>query len=224
MERWLERLGFAVQWLSDGAQAAMEAAGAMPEQLEELADEALQGDHAESAMGASAAALGATALSWAAGRWLRPSEVAWGRAVLAGVIGTLLYDATMVVDQRLLNRKFDTISPLGEALTDDPEMQRWAGLAAHYAAGVGLAVLYARYLHERLPGPRPLRGAAFGLLDAATLTWGGVYPLVQQLGGDLPIPATYAALAHSPTVTAQSVLRHLAYGVGVGLVYRAEGE
>jgi hypothetical protein len=219
MDQWLERLGFAVQWLSDGARAAMEAAGGVPEQLEDLADQALESDAAGPALGASAAALGATALSWAASRWLRPSEVVWSRAVLAGVIGTLLYDATMVVDQRVLNRKFDTISPLGEALTDDPEMQRWAGLAAHYAAGVGLAVLYARYLHGRLPGPRPLHGAAFGLLDAATLTWGGVYPLVQHAGGDLPIPATYAALAHSPAITAQSVLRHLAYGVGVAMVY-----
>lgn len=216
MERWLERLGYAAQWLSDSARAAADAGADLDERL----DDALPEEAGPAAARAAAIALAGTLATRLLGRLIRPADVSWPRAVLAGVVGTLLYDAMMAADQRLFNRKFDTIGPLGEVITDDPDMQRWAGWAAHYAGGVGLALLYARYFHHRIPGPRLARGALFGLFDATTVAWGGVYPLLQSAGVSFPLPASAAVLAHAPEITAQSLLRHLAYGVGVGLVYR----
>lgn len=219
MDRWLERLGFAAQWMVETARsaavAASESAGDLADEAEEAVESGLEGLPFE----LSPALLGGLAIPWLAGRVFRPAEVSWPRAVAAGVAGTLLYDAVMVLDQRVSGRKFDTISPLGEALTDDPDLQPWAGWVAHYAAGVGLAALYARYLDERLPGPAVARGALFGVMDAATLAWGGLLPLLARAVPGVPVPPRYAGLAHTPTMTAQSLLRHTAYGIGVGLVY-----
>lgn len=220
MERWLERIGYTLQWLSDEARARMEQAGDMAAQLSSDARDMDVPEDAEPALGGSAGVLAGAAGAWLASRLLAPNDVNWTRAVAAGVIGTLLYDATMLADQRLLGRKFDTIGPLGEALTDDPELQPYLGWAAHYAGGVGLALLYARYLHNRLPGTPAVRGAMFGLADAATLTWGGLLPLLSRFAPHVSIPTGYAALAHAPQFTARSAVRHLAYGVGVGVTYR----
>lgn len=221
MDQWLERLGFAAQWLVDTARSAAEAAGEGAGDLAQDAEDAMEDGLDALPFSASPAMLAGAAAPWLASRLLHPAEVRWRRAVVAGVVGTLLYDATMLLDQRLTGRKFDTIQPLGEALTDNPDLQPWAGWVAHYAAGVGLAVFYARYAHERLPGPSVARGAVFGVLDAVTLTWGGVLPLLSRFAPGARIPPGYAGLAYSPTLTAQSLLRHTAYGIGLGLVYGA---
>lgn len=233
MDRWMERLGYVVQIATDAlAAAAGTAADQGAELAEDFADEIPDGDALEEALGGLAdglpvsglAGVAATAAAgWLGSRVLGAREVRWGRAVLAGVIGTMLYDIMMLADQRLLQRNFDTIRPLGEALTDNEELQPWLAWAAHYAAGVGLAVVYARYLRGRLPGPPVAQGVAFGLLDAATLAWGGVYPLLSRAVPGVRIPPGYAGLAHAPTPGAQSLLRHAAYGAGVGMVY-GEGE
>lgn len=226
MERWLQRLGYAAQWLGDTLQTAAHAAAEQTGELaEDLTDAVRDGaeemeEHARSLpdLGEAGGLLAATAGGWLATRLLAEQEVRWGRAVFAGVIGTLVYDATMLLDQRLLGRNFDTIRPLGAAFSDDPDTQRWAGWAAHYAAGVGLALFYARYL-SRLPGPPALKGAAFGLADVATLTWGGLYPLLNQVAPHIRVPPGYAGLAHAPAFTAQSALRHVAYGAGMASAY-----
>lgn len=221
MDQWLERLGFAGQWLVETARAAAHAATDAANHLAEQAADAAEDPMEQLPAGVSPAFLAGAAGTMLAARLLQPSEVRWSRAVLAGVVGTLLYDAEMVLDQRLSGRKFDTIGPLGEALTDSPELQPWAGWAAHYAAGVVLAMCYARYLHDRIPGPPALRGALFGVVDAVTLEWGGLLPLLSRVVPGARVPPGYVGLAHCPGLTAQSLLRHTAYGIGVGLVYRS---
>lgn len=223
MERWLERLGYAVQYVSNTVLAATgDAAGEIVEEAGDAADDL--GIHAAAPLGGAAGMVASAAGGWLATRLLGAREISLGRAVLAGVIGTVLYDAVSATDQRLSERKFDTIPPIGEAVTDDEDLQRWIGWAAHYAAGVGLAILYARHLYGRLPLPPVAQGAAFGLLDAATLSWGGIYPLLNRAIPGIELPPGYAGLATDPELTARSALRHLAFGVSVGLVYRPAEE
>lgn len=224
MERWLERVGYAVQFVGNALQAATAAAAeAAGDAADEVVDAAEEVDERPPLAGA-AGVLASAAGGWLATRLLGARDVSLGRAVLAGVIGTVLYDAVMATDERLSGRKFDTIRPLGAAVTDDENLQVWIGWAAHYAAGVGLAILYAKHVYGRLPVPGVVQGAAFGLLDAATLSWGGLYPLLNRAVPGIDIPPGYTGLAADPDLTARSALRHLAFGVGVGLVYRAEEE
>lgn len=236
LSEWLERIGYTAQWISDAAQSMTEAtAGMVPEPEhwdeidgEEIAD-ALGGlddwdedPDADAALSGSAAMLATGASAWLANRLLQPRKVNWPRAVLAGVVGTLLYDVGMLIDQRVTGRRFDTIGPLGAAISDDPEVQQWAGWVAHYAAGIGLSVFYARYVYGRVPLPGAVQGAAFGAADAALLQWGGLLPVLSQAAPHVRLPAGYAGLAHEPELGAQSLFRHLAYGVGVGMVYEDE--
>lgn len=217
---WAERLANITAAASgQAAEAAEDAADEMDDAEDDVFD--ALGEHAPEGLTAFA---GTLAAGWIAKRLLEPREVNWPRAVLAGIVGTLLYDLEMAVDQRLFGRKFGTIQPLGEAVADDEETAAVLGYAGHYAAGVGLAALYARYLYGRLPGTPLTQGAFFGALDAATLNWGGVMPMLSRVSPAVKLPLGYAGLSRDPEITAQTLLRHLAYGVGVGLVYRAPGD
>lgn len=223
MDRLLERLGYAGQWVADtlrdaAANAVEHATPDEPLPHPGSADEGLLPEGIQAQLLAAALSAGG---AWAASRLLRPEPVSWGRAVAAGIVGTFLYDAVEALEARLLERELDTITPLGEPLSDDPEIQRWVARGGHYAAGIGLAVFYARYVHHRIPGPPVLRGALFGGLDGSTLHWGGLIPLLNRLHPDLDLPTGISGLTEDPELGARVLARHLAYGVGLGAVYGA---
>lgn len=239
LNEWIYRLGSVVERFRDVADnAAQHAAGhsrsgteTLAEEMDDFADDGFASDegfaddeftHAEAAgfPGMPAAAAGLAAL--AAGRLLQPREVNWTRAIAAGLIGTLVYDVMMQVDQRVLGRKFDTITPLGAAITENEALQPAAAYAAHYTAGVGLALLYARYVYGRAPLPGVVQGMVFGAADAVALNWGGLVPVLARAVPHADLPPSFSALAHSSTLSAQSLARHLAYGAALGLVYRDE--
>ncbi|HEV2131559.1 MAG TPA: hypothetical protein VGR27_10680 [Longimicrobiaceae bacterium] len=224
LERWLHRFGYASEWMRQAADMvrgfAAEAAEAMPE-----AEPAHAGRFEDDEQPAAAADLMSVASTTAAGlltaQLLRPREVNWPRAVLAGVIGTLLYDAGAMVDSRLAGRKIDTRRPLRAALSEDPDLEAVVEWGAHYAAGIGLASFYARYLYGRLPGSPLTQGLAFGALEAATLTWGGALHLLNRISPEIRLPPAYVGLSQEGIAPWQNVVRHLAFGAAVGLIYRA---
>jgi hypothetical protein len=95
----------------------------------------------------------------------------------------------------------------------------WGDLGARYGGGVALALFYAGYLHHRLPGPAPVRGALFGGLDAAALRFGGLLPLLERLHPELELPAGFASLSDTATPDRATIARHLAFGMAVALAY-----
>lgn len=224
VERWLHRFGYASEWMRQAADMvrgfAAEAAEAMPD-----AESARAGAFEEDEQPAAAADLVSVASTTAAGlltaQLLRPREVNWPRAVLAGVIGTLVYDAGALVDSRLGGRNIDTRRPLRAALTEDPDLEAVVEWGAHYAAGIGLASFYARYLYGRLPGSPLKQGLTFGALEAVTLTWGGALHLLNRLSPEIRLPPAYVGLSQEGIAPWQNVIRHLAFGAAVGLIYRA---
>jgi hypothetical protein len=222
MERLLERLGYASQWLTDtlrdGAAAAADGGEHLQDEAGGLLDRAgdLLPDGVSAEMiGAATSAVGA----WVASRYLVRGRVRWSRAVLAGVAGTLVYDAIDRVDR--LRSDGISLDPgaLRSMLADEGEDADWSDVGARYGAGVALALFYAGYLHHRLPGPAPLRGALFGALDAVALRWGGLLPLLERLHPELELPTGFAALGHSGEPTRAVVARHVAFGVAVGMAY-----
>lgn len=228
LARWLHRAGYASEWLRQAThmvrEFAGEAAEVLPEREPSGADDL---DDDEEEQPASEADLVSLASTTAAGlltaQLLRPQEVNWPRAVVAGVIGTLLYDAGAVVDSRLAGRKIDTRRPLRAAFSENPDVETAVEWVAHFGAGIGLASFYARYLYGRLPG-RPLtQGLTFGALEAATLTWGGALRLLNRLSPEIRLPPAYAGLTQGSVAPWQSFVRHLAFGAAVGLIYRANG-
>jgi hypothetical protein len=211
MDRLFERLGYASQWVTDTIQArasdAVESGedlhdetDALLERAADLLPDAITPEHLATAVSAVSA--------WVASRYLSRGQVRWSRAVLAGVVGTLLYD----VVERMTDREEEKSS--GGDLIEE-----WKDAGSRYGGGIALALFYAAYLNNRLPGPAPLRGVIFGGLDVAALRWGGLIPLIDRVLPDLELPSGIAGLARSRAATPLTVARHLAFGVGVGTVY-----
>ena len=223
-------IGYVAERLSALANNAGErvtrTAGAAREAGEQIRDQAAEFEEhlgETEAFHDAAGLLGTTAAGWFATRLLQPREVNWPRAIAAGMVGTLLFDTAKAVDQRLTGRTLDSSKAIAAAMVDGEAAEEAMGIVGRYAAGLGLAALFARYLYGRLPGPPAVQGALFGVLDAVTLSWGGVLPLLHRISPDVQLPLGYAGLTRSPELTAQTLLRHVAYGVGVGVVYRNGG-
>ena len=211
--------GTAGERVKETAGAARGAGEQIREQAAEFEDQL--GD--SEAFHDAAGLFGTTAAGWVATRLLQPREINWPRAIAAGMAGTLLFDAVKMVDQQLTGRTLDTSQQIAAAMVDGETAEEALGIVGRYAAGLGLAALFARYLYGRLPGPPVVQGALFGVLDAVTLSWGGVLPLLHRISPDVHLPLGYAGLTRSPELSAQTLLRHVAYGVGVGAVYGVGG-
>lgn len=147
--------------------------------------------------------------SWLLAKLLRPKSVSWPRAILAGAVGTALYDLTQLVERRLLNGAAEGTDVFDEAPSDT---------LVRYGSGLSTAVAYAAILHPRLPGPPLARGLLFGVVDAATLPSGGAFALVKRLAPGVRLPLEWAGAQLAGTGSAAA---HVAYGLGLGLVYRS---
>ncbi len=86
----------------------------------------------------------------------------------------------------------------------------------HFLNGVILAELYAAVFKRFLPGPNWLKGAFFGELFLVSTWWlaplvDTYHPLTQR--GELAKLATWTSFF-------QNIVRHLVFGVLLGLLYR----
>ncbi len=148
-----------------------------------------------------------------------------GRAAMAGLAATVVYSIAMEGDIVLTNNKFSDIRFL-EGMLEDPlgikRSQRLTALAwaLHLLTGVALAEVYAAIAIRLLPGPGWLRGAIFGeafIASAWVLT-----PLADKYhpyikSGEMPELA-------NKTSFLQNLIRHLAFGLALGLLYRERDE
>jgi hypothetical protein len=146
---------------------------------------------------------GATA-AWLLARVLRPRPVRWTRVVIAGVAATFLADLAA----RTLDGGRSSERPL---LADEPDdvLRRLGG-------GIAVAAGYAALLYPRLPGPPLLRGLAFGALEVAAASRGGLVRMADETPG-VRFPLQSLATPMAPDAGTAS---HLAFGLGLGLFYR----
>ena len=144
-----------------------------------------------------------------------------GRAAVAGLLATIVYSLVMEGDKFLVGNRFSDVRFLqglmGRRATHS---KKYALLAwvLHFLNGVALAEMYAALLKRFLPGPDWLKGAIFGELFIVSAWWltplaDKYHPLIQD--GQLPKLANWRAFL-------QNVVRHLAFGLTLGLVYRDE--
>ncbi len=137
-----------------------------------------------------------------------------GRAALAGAVASGAYLAEMAVDLPLLACPTDDLLLLGGLITRDRRVWPLLGVAMHFANGIALAQVYAA-VAKYLPGPAWARGVLFTLIEN-TLFWGIVplfdryHPAIRE--GALP-------KMNRPIPFLQQVLRHIAYGAVLGIVY-----
>lgn len=147
-----------------------------------------------------------SAAAWAVAKVLRPRSVSWPRVVVAGLGATLLSE--------LVRGAVEAPPDEGASLpADDPD-----AVLIRLGTGVALAAGYAALLYPRLPGSPLVRGLAFGVMEIAAAPRGGLAQVARETPG---IKFPLADLA-APKDHGAGPLSNLAFGVGLGLLYRPE--
>lgn len=132
-------------------------------------------------------------------------NIDYGRAALAGVVGTALMTLVGLFVAPLMG--LPAMNP-ANMLAEQMGGMMIAGWIGHFTIGVILAVIYAA-LAPSLPGPPAVRGAVYGLAPWL-LAMVAVMPMMgmPMFGGAAPMAIG-------------SLVGHLVYGAVVGAVYGA---
>ncbi|MCW5515903.1 hypothetical protein [Muriicola sp. Z0-33] len=120
----------------------------------------------------------------------------WKNAILAGLIGTVLFDLTGLL---ILGTWWDIPTVLG-AKTG---LGLAYGVAGHYTNGVLLAVLFAG-IAPSLWGPKWFRPLLFVVAETIALVWLFMLPL---------LGAGVAGIDASPVMPLITLVRHLVYAL-----------
>lgn len=140
------------------------------------------------------------------------------QAALAGLLATGVYSVLMENDQFLTGNRFNDVRFIQGILTGKAHPKRMLGLSwlIHFLNGVALAEIYAAVAKRFLPGPNWLKGAIFGDAFVAGVWWltplaDKHHPMIKD--GEMPRLATWSSFW-------QNLVRHLAFGLTLGLLYR----
>ena len=131
----------------------------------------------------------------------------WKNAIVAGIIGTILFD---LVGLLLTGNWWDIPGLLG-AKTG---LGLAYGIGGHYGNGILLAILYAG-IAPSLWGPKWLRPIIFVAGETVALVWLFMLPL---------LGAGVAGLDMSPMMPLITLVRHLAYALPLILLISYEGK
>lgn len=133
----------------------------------------------------------------------KAGPLAWARGAAAGAGATLVAE--------LVRPVLGGPGRLPVVLDDE--------LADAVLAGAGRGLVYAAVLEPRLPGPTPLRGAAYGALEYAVSPWGGVGELLGPANPGRKIPVLGPLLEEGGAEGEASLAEHVAFGVALALIY-----
>lgn len=141
-----------------------------------------------------------------------------GQAALAGLVATGIYSLAMEGDKFLIGNRFSDVRFIQGLLVGETRSKRSFFLSwlIHFLNGVVLAEIYAAIVKRFLPGPNWLKGAIFGEMFIIG-AWGLTpladkhHPLIKN--GTLPKLANWTSFF-------QNIVRHLAFGLALGWLYR----
>ncbi len=140
------------------------------------------------------------------------------RAAVAGIAATLVYSVTMETDKFITGNRFSDIRFIEGLLVGERRKKRVTILAwiIHFLTGIALAEIYAAIMKRFLPGPNWLKGTIFGEIFIVSVWWltplaDKHHPLIKN--GEMPKLANWTSFL-------QNVIRHLAFGLSLGLLYQ----
>jgi len=141
------------------------------------------------------------------------------RATLAGLLATAAYSLAMEGDMYLTGNRYSDVRFIQGLINGKSARQNSFPFLAwiiHFLNGVILAELYAAVFKRFLPGPNWLKGTIFGEMFLLSTWW--LAPLVDKYH-PLTKSGELARLA-SWTSFFQNIVRHLIFGLLLGLLYR----
>ncbi len=138
-------------------------------------------------------------------------------AAIAGLSAGTAYLGAMCADNKLSSHQFNDLKLVGQVFTTKSPLWIIQGVIIHYGFSLLVAVAYAGWAYRRLPGPRWLKGLLFLQIENTAL-----YPLAAIMDkfhagvreGQLPPIMKWKSYWGQ-------LLRHVAFGVVLGMVYRA---
>lgn len=154
---------------------------------------------------------------------LLPEDWRPGQAAAAGLAATVTYSIAMESDKYITGNHFNDVTFIqGFFGNKHAASRRMRTLAwgIHFLNGALLGEVYAALCKRLLPGPNWFRGMIFGGAFIAAV-W-PLTPLVDRYhplarDGRLPRLASWTSFW-------QNVLRHLVFGLTLGLLYRDRGK
>jgi hypothetical protein len=147
---------------------------------------------------------------------LAKSEIDVTRALLASILAGNAYLGAMWLDNELSSHPFNDLKLTGQILTTKSPAWEIMGVANHFSFAVVVSMIYARWAYSRLPGPGWLKGLLFLQLENALLYPGAALLEPRHAGmksGQVPTLFSWKSWWGQ-------VLRHVAFGIVLGLVYR----
>ena len=141
------------------------------------------------------------------------------RATLAGLLATAAYSLAMEGDMYLTGNRYSDVRFIQGLINGKSARQNSFPFLAwiiHFLNGIILAELYAAVFKRFLPGPNWLKGTIFGEMFLLSTWW--LAPLVDKYhpltkSGELARLATWTSFF-------QNIVRHLIFGLLLGLLYR----
>ena len=141
-----------------------------------------------------------------------------GRAAWAGLLATIVYSIVMEGDKAVVGNRFSDTRFIQGLLEGEARSKRFFVLSwvIHLLNGVALGEVYGAVARRLLPGPDWLKGSIFGEIFIIGAWWltplaDRYHPLIKN--GELPKLANWTSFL-------QNILRHLAFGLTLGLLYR----
>lgn len=138
------------------------------------------------------------------------------QALLAGAAAGTAYLAATWLDSKLSSHPFNDVKLLGQIFTTRTPWWQLQGLLSHYAFGSLVAMVYASWGVRSLPGPGWLKGLIFLQIENTLLYPGAL--LMDKFHAGIK-SGQLAPLMSWKTFKGQ-VVRHIAFGVALGLLYR----
>jgi len=133
--------------------------------------------------------------------------------VISGLAAGAAFVAVLEADIRLTGRNVDDLLVLGRPFAEEPTQARAIGGAIHAVNSLAPTTLYA-LVERRLPGPAWLKGVIFANVENVILypitLFEDIHPAIRL--GQVDRYFTWPAFW-------QSVPRHIAFGVVLGVLY-----
>jgi hypothetical protein len=132
---------------------------------------------------------------------------------LAGAVGAAVWAAQQPLDKRLFDSGYDDLELLGKLVTRDDSWPA-VGLALHLQNGAVFGAIYSQ-VRPFIPGPPATRGLVAAMVENV-----GTWPLSRLTDRLHPARRDLTPLTGNRRALAQSVWRHLLFGLVMGEIER----
>ena len=135
--------------------------------------------------------------------------------VIAGIVATVAFNAVMYTDMAITGIPVDIVATLGQITVGENQYATAVGHAIHFANGIGLALLFG---YVAVPISRKITrlpiiviAVAYSVIELIIAVWLGMLP---ALGAGI------AGANIAPEVAIVTLLRHLTFGLVLGIMLR----